>query len=110
MAFNIPPAADKNARIHWKCRGIGPQTITDNDRTAVVVVSAEEWARRETASASLAAHHYGMGRELFAVFRANVTGAEQGAMSYVLPEDDTGAQTEQRPVHDHFVLANGGAA
>jgi len=73
-------------------------------------VSAEVWARRENASASLAAHHHGMGRELFAVFRANATGAEQGAMSYVLPEDDTGAQTEQRPVHDHFVLANGGAA
>jgi phosphogluconate dehydratase len=75
-------------------------------------VSAEEWARRETASANLAAHHHGMGRELFAVFRANATGAEQGAMSYVLPEDDTDAetQTEQRPVHDHFAFAKGGAA
>ena len=50
-------------------------------------VPADEWAQREVESGDLSDNAYGMGRELFAVFRANACGAEDGAMSYVLPEN-----------------------
>ena len=38
-----------------------------------------EWRNREIATASLAGNDYGMGRELFRMFRANAAGAEEGA-------------------------------
>ncbi len=41
-------------------------------------VSEEEWNRRETASADLTANAFGMGRELFGLFRAHAAPAEQG--------------------------------
>ena len=70
-------------------------------------VPAAEWASREPAPAHVAAHHFGLGRELFAVFRANATGAEQGAISYVLPEDESGAddEVEYHSVHDRFTIS-----
>ena len=45
-------------------------------------VEAGEWARRTHPSPSLAHHHVGLGRELFAGARALVTGAEQGAVIF----------------------------
>ncbi|HEY9102663.1 phosphogluconate dehydratase [Chitinimonas sp.] len=48
-------------------------------------VDAAEWARRELATADMTGNQYGCGRELFAVFRQAATGAEQGAMSFMLP-------------------------
>ncbi|MBE9610798.1 phosphogluconate dehydratase [Chitinilyticum piscinae] len=44
-------------------------------------VDAAEWAAREVATADLAGNGHGMGRELFASFRAAATGAEEGAIS-----------------------------
>jgi phosphogluconate dehydratase len=41
-------------------------------------VPAEEWARRECATADLARNNAGTGRELFKLFRTNAAGAEQG--------------------------------
>ncbi len=51
-----------------------------DSRTGVLEarVNAEEWARREPAAADLSANAFGMGRELFSLFRANAAGAEQG--------------------------------
>ncbi len=46
-------------------------------------VPAEEWARRTASQGALDAFHYGTGRELFASFRANATGAEEGAVSWM---------------------------
>ena len=46
-------------------------------------VPAEEWARRTASQGALDAFHYGTGRELFATFRANATGAEEGAVSWM---------------------------
>lgn len=43
-----------------------------------VLVPAEEWNLRELASADLSASHVGMGRELFAVFRAAAGTADVG--------------------------------
>lgn len=44
-----------------------------------VVVPAAEWAARPAAKADLSAHHAGVGRDLFAPFRAAVGPADQGA-------------------------------
>jgi phosphogluconate dehydratase len=41
-------------------------------------VPAEEWARRQCATADLARNNAGTGRELFKLFRTNAAGAEQG--------------------------------
>ena len=44
-----------------------------------VLVSPEEWAARSLAEADLSANAFGCGRDLFAMFRANVGGADTGA-------------------------------
>jgi phosphogluconate dehydratase len=48
-------------------------------------VPHQEWAARTPATLDLSRHQWGLGRELFEVFRANAAGAEQGAMSYRTP-------------------------
>jgi phosphogluconate dehydratase len=47
--------------------------------TLTVEVDAAEWASRVPATCDLDAHGYGTGRELFSVFRSNVSGAATGA-------------------------------
>jgi len=47
--------------------------------TLEALVDPAVWAAREVATADLSANHYGVGRELFSVFRASVGGAEHGA-------------------------------
>lgn len=49
-----------------------------------VKLSADELARRPLATADLAGNQTGMGRELFSSFRAVVSGAEDGAMTFGL--------------------------
>jgi len=49
------------------------------------LVPETEWAARGIATADLSANHVGMGRELFAMFRAAVSEAEQGAATFGLP-------------------------
>jgi phosphogluconate dehydratase len=49
-------------------------------------VSDEELAARRPAPVDLTGSQVGLGRELFDVFRANAAGAEQGGMTYLLPE------------------------
>ncbi len=44
-------------------------------------VDAHELAGREYASADLASHRYGLGRQIFAPLRTNLLGAEEGASS-----------------------------
>jgi phosphogluconate dehydratase len=46
------------------------------------LVDADEWARRELATADLDGNQHGVGRELFFNFRANAGGAEQGAATF----------------------------
>ena len=74
-------------------------------------VSAAELAARTPEPVDLRAHEMGLGRELFNVFRANALGAEQGGMTYVLPErDDTAVHPTQGHVHDRLVFATAEAA
>ncbi|MCX8256376.1 MAG: phosphogluconate dehydratase, partial [Beijerinckiaceae bacterium] len=47
--------------------------------TLSVLVPPEEWAARPQAEADLSASTFGCGRDLFAMFRANVGGADAGA-------------------------------
>lgn len=46
------------------------------------LVDEKEWAAREIPVADLSKNHYGVGRELFAGFRAQTSSAETGAMSF----------------------------
>ena len=62
--------------------------------------------RANRAVVDLREYRHGLGRELFGVFRANALGAEQGAMSFVTPEDAESIPARSTaPVHDHFVFA-----
>ena len=54
--------------------------------TLAALVSDAEFAARETVVPDLNSNQYGSGRELFGSFRKLATGAEQGAMSFSLPE------------------------
>ncbi|ASU39968.1 phosphogluconate dehydratase [Herbaspirillum sp. meg3] len=49
------------------------------------LVSEAEWAARTSDTADLTGNQTGMGRELFSVFRANVSAAEEGGTSFGLP-------------------------
>ncbi|HJV85850.1 MAG TPA: phosphogluconate dehydratase [Noviherbaspirillum sp.] len=53
--------------------------------TLQALVADAEWNARGTEAADLSANHVGMGRELFAMFRASVSAAEEGAATFVLP-------------------------
>ena len=45
-------------------------------------VAESEWAERQPEPVDLSDDQHGLGRELFAGFRANATGAEQGSMVF----------------------------
>ncbi|AKZ64783.1 phosphogluconate dehydratase [Herbaspirillum hiltneri N3] len=49
------------------------------------LVSEAEWASRTSETADLSGNQTGMGRELFSVFRASVSAAEEGGTSFGLP-------------------------
>ena len=53
--------------------------------TLEALVPADVWASRKMATADLSKSHIGMGRELFSMFRANVSEAEHGAATFPLP-------------------------
>jgi phosphogluconate dehydratase len=53
--------------------------------TLEALVPAEVWAARSQATANLGSCQVGMGRELFAMFRATTSPAEQGAATFPLP-------------------------
>ncbi|WP_110685397.1 phosphogluconate dehydratase [Salinicola aestuarinus] len=46
------------------------------------LVAADVWASRQPATSDLTHYHHGMGRELFAGFRQQVGGAEEGAATF----------------------------
>jgi phosphogluconate dehydratase len=61
------------------------------------LVAEEEWNRRPHAVADLSSNMVGMGRELFAMFRASATIAEEGATTFGLPHlvEPTSAEINQ---------------
>jgi len=52
--WTVAEAKAKFSEVIDKARKSGPQTITKNGRTAVVVVSAEEWERKTHRPGNLA--------------------------------------------------------
>jgi prevent-host-death family protein len=52
--WTVAEAKAKFSEVIEKARMNGPQTVTRNGRAAVVVVSAEEWARKTRRKGSLA--------------------------------------------------------
>jgi len=52
--WTVAEAKAKFSELVEKARVSGPQTITRNGRTAVVVVSAEEWERKSHRPGNLA--------------------------------------------------------
>jgi phosphogluconate dehydratase len=52
-----------------------------------VLLSEQELAKREAKAANISASQIGMGRELFAGMRSNLTGAETGACSLFVGQD-----------------------
>ncbi|GAA4345610.1 phosphogluconate dehydratase [Variovorax defluvii] len=71
-------------------------------------VDAAEWQARRPADAALEDARQGMGRELFAAFRANALGAEQGAITFLAAEPAAPATAAHvAPVHDHFAFTRG---
>jgi phosphogluconate dehydratase len=74
-------------------------------------VADAEWQARLPEIADLSEYHHGMGRDLFAAFRANALGAEEGAVTFYASEPQAKRSSAQAvPVHDHFVFAKGNAA
>ncbi|SFZ77896.1 phosphogluconate dehydratase [Chitinimonas taiwanensis] len=53
--------------------------------TLQALVPAAVWDAREAEQVDISANQFGYGRDLFAVFRHVASGAEQGAMSFMLP-------------------------
>jgi phosphogluconate dehydratase len=53
--------------------------------TLEALVPDDVWASRKMATADLSSSHIGMGRELFAMFRREISEAEQGAATFPLP-------------------------
>jgi len=74
-------------------------------------VAESEWAERQSEPVDLSDYQHGLGRELFAGFRANATGAEQGARAFATPNptETTTSTPHVAPVHDHFAFATGDA-
>ncbi|MBO9648795.1 MAG: phosphogluconate dehydratase [Variovorax sp.] len=90
----------------------GDLVVVDGERGVLEVrVVDAEWRARKPGGADLGESHHGMGRELFAAFRANALGAEEGAITFHAAEpgaSNTGAQGgHAAPVHDHFAFAQG---
>jgi len=53
--------------------------------TLAALVDPAVWSQRQVETTDLSANHTGMGRELFSVFRASVSAAEEGGTSFGLP-------------------------
>jgi phosphogluconate dehydratase len=61
-------------------------TLDANAGQVNAEVPPDVWAARGAQTVDLTRHQYGVGRELFAVFRRHVDGAEQGATSFAHPD------------------------
>jgi phosphogluconate dehydratase len=88
----------------------GDVIALDADKGLLEVQVAEPiWLARKTAKINLDQHHFGMGRELFAMFRANAAGAEMGAITYAQPQahDALVPAPEPAPMHEHFAVSTG---
>jgi phosphogluconate dehydratase len=80
-AIHLSPEAAVGGPIA-KLRDGDPIRIDARTGVVEALVDATSWQARESARPDLAAHAAGVGRELFAVHRANSRGAELGAITW----------------------------
>ena len=87
----------------------GDVVLLDGERGVLEAkVPAAEWAARRPEPVDLSANQHGLGRELFAGFRAKASGAEQGAITFAIPETTAATpMSHTEPVHDRFVFTEG---
>ncbi|VTU45910.1 Phosphogluconate dehydratase (plasmid) [Variovorax sp. SRS16] len=87
----------------------GDPIVLDSERGVLEArVDAAEWRSRQPAVADLGESRHGMGRELFAVFRANALSAEEGAITFHAAEPGAPSHAAPvAPVHEHFVFTQG---
>ncbi len=78
LAFHVTPEAARGGAIA-KVRDGDMMRVDAVTGSVEVLVDAQEWARRTPAEADLSGNHHGVGRELFAPFRAAVGSADAGA-------------------------------
>ncbi|MDE2253631.1 MAG: phosphogluconate dehydratase [Betaproteobacteria bacterium] len=84
-AIHVTPEAASGGALA-KVR-TGDLIMVDAERGILqALVAPEDWDAREPESVDLASNQYGVGRELFSVFRANADGAEQGAACFQHPQ------------------------
>ena len=76
-AIHLTPDAVGNGPI-GKIRDGDLVRLDSQVGTLEVKVPGEDWNRRENVTADLSANGFGMGRELFGLFRANAAAAEDG--------------------------------
>jgi len=88
-AIHVTPEAATNGPLARVRDGDLIHLDADAGRLEVLVDPAA-WENRKPAVVDLAASHEGLGRELFAAFRHNATGAEEGAMTFGLTGQDPG--------------------
>ena len=71
-----------------------------------VLVDADEFDRRPPATVDVNANRFGFGRELFNGFRDHASGAEQGAMSFMLPDEAVSVEPKRTPgLGDRFAFS-----
>ena len=76
-AIHLTPEAEEGGPIA-KLRNGDRVRIDSNSGELTALVPAEEWAARVPVTADLSAMQYGVGRELFSMFRKTVNRADQG--------------------------------
>lgn len=79
-AIHVTPETLMNGPLGKVCAGDMIRLDAEKG-TLDALVDAAEWAARTVATADLAKNSFGMGRELFGLFRANASEAEQGGCS-----------------------------
>jgi phosphogluconate dehydratase len=76
-AIHLTPEASEGGPIA-KLRDGDRVRINSNTGELTALVEADEWETRKAVQADLSAMQYGVGRELFSVFRRTVSRADQG--------------------------------
>ncbi len=87
-AIHMTPEAASGGMIAKIQEGDILRLDSDNG-TLELLVTSETLESRTVVTADLSSNHFGMGRELFASMRDNVSGAEEGACNFALPGEES---------------------
>lgn len=87
-AIHMTPEAASGGMIAKIQEGDMLRLDSDNG-TLELLVTSETLESRTVVTADLSNNHFGMGRELFASMRDNVSGAEEGACNFALPGEES---------------------